>query len=141
MEAELKASAARNADGKTSSAGAESLASSSEEFVPDRVFFGFDSHEIQGQDADIERQATYIKKTSPSEVVIGGYCDERGGTEYNYSLGSQRAEALKSRLRSAGVSSKISVISYGKEVKLVDGSDEDAYSKNRVAVISIKRKD
>ena len=72
-------------------------------------------------------------------VVVQGYCDERGTREYNLALGERRANAVKAYLVAHGVdSSRISTISYGKERPAVLGNNEAAWAQNRRAVTVVK---
>ena len=112
-------------------------------FVPDRVFFNFDEAKLQGDyESDLKIQAAYLKakllENPKLQVVIEGNCDERGGVDYNMSLGLKRANSAKKFLVSEGVPAKnIKVTSFGKERKLVDGVDAVAYLQNRAAVTKI----
>ena len=112
-------------------------------FIADRVFFNFDEAEISKEyQADLKIQATYLKakllENSNSKIVIEGNCDERGGVDYNMSLGLKRANSAKKFLVSQGIDAKsIKVTSFGKERKLVDGVDAVAYLQNRAAVTKI----
>ena len=85
----------------------------------DRVFFAFDSNEVN--------------------VIVQGYCDERGTREYNLALGERRANAVKQYLISQGIAAdRISTISYGKERPAVLGNNEAAWAQNRRAVTVVK---
>ncbi len=108
--------------------------------VDDRVFFGFDSNELNDSAKDILKlQVEWLKSDSSVNVIIEGHCDERGTREYNIALGEKRAKVVKDFLSKSGISpSRIKVISYGKEKPVYLGSDEDSWSKNRRAVTSIK---
>src|SRR5574343_248290 len=94
---------------------AKNLSKKEGQFVPDRVFFGTDESSIS-EDAAVtsQLQAELIKNDGVKNVTISGYCDERGGIEYNQALGEKRATALKSALEKLGVNTKINVISFGK---------------------------
>ena len=103
--------------------------------VGDRVFFGYDSAELD-EDAQelLQDQVAWIKEHDAS-VTIEGHCDERGTREYNLALGEKRAQSVKNYLISLGVSSnRVSTISYGKERPAVVGSNEGAWSQNRRSV-------
>ncbi len=106
----------------------------------DRVFFSFNSARLDSEAVDaLEEQAEWLKKYDTKNVVLEGHCDERGTREYNLALGERRANAAKQFLVSQGVeSSRIKVISYGKEKPAVMGSNESAWSQNRRAVTVIK---
>ena len=71
-------------------------------------------------------------------VRIEGNADERGTREYNFALGARRAEAVRAYLVSRGVmDSRIETISYGKERPIAEGSNEDAWARNRNAHTAI----
>ncbi len=114
---------------------------SNEMFIPDRIGFAFDSAEISKSQKEIlDAQIAFIKQNESfvKKVVVSGYCDERGSIEYNYALGERRANAVKKYLVKNGLqSSMISTVSYGKEVVLVEGSSEEAYSQNRVGKVTL----
>jgi peptidoglycan-associated lipoprotein len=72
--------------------------------------------------------------------VIGGYCDERGSTEYNLALGENRASSVKKGLIGAGVSAdRIRTVSYGKEKQFCTEHDESCWQQNRRGQFSIDR--
>jgi peptidoglycan-associated lipoprotein len=104
--------------------------------VGDRVFFAFDRSDIdaEGQNT-LARQAEWLKEYPDLKISIEGHADDRGTREYNLALGERRANAAKMFLVSAGIdSSRISVMSYGKERPAVMGSGEEVWSQNRRAV-------
>lgn len=106
----------------------------------DRVFFAFDSSAISPDSAEIlNTQVKWLKKHSKVNVIVQGYCDERGTREYNLALGERRANAVKQYLISQGIAAdRISTISYGKERPAVLGNNEAAWAQNRRAVTVIK---
>ncbi|MBE6444746.1 MAG: peptidoglycan-associated lipoprotein Pal [Alphaproteobacteria bacterium] len=110
------------------------------EHAEDRVFFAFDSSAISADSAEIlNTQVKWLKKHHNVNVVVQGYCDERGTREYNLALGERRANAVKQFLVSHGVAAdRISTISYGKERPAVLGNNEAAWAQNRRAVTVIK---
>lgn len=111
-----------------------------EQNVGDRVFFGYDSSVLtaEGQ-STLERQAAWMKQHGSVRVTLEGHADERGTREYNIALGERRANAAKNYLVSLGIdSSRLSVVSYGKERPAVLGSTEDAYAQNRRAVTVVE---
>ncbi|WP_439813955.1 peptidoglycan-associated lipoprotein Pal [Zavarzinia sp. CC-PAN008] len=104
--------------------------------VGDRVFFDFDRSDLtpEGQ-ATLQRQAAWLQQYPQVVATIEGHTDERGTREYNLGLGERRANSAKRFLVSQGIdSSRLSVISYGKERPAVDGSGEAVYAQNRRAV-------
>ena len=104
--------------------------------VGDRVFFAFDSFELDADAQELlQDQAAWLKQYNKSSITIEGHCDERGTREYNLALGEKRAQAVKNYLNGLGVSkSSLSTISYGKERPAVIGSNDAAWSQNRRSV-------
>ena len=105
--------------------------------VQDRVFFGYDSSEINDDAKKIlDTQALWLKSDSSIKITVEGHCDEKGTREYNIALGDRRASAAKNYLvKTGGVeSSRIKTVSYGKERLAYFGTDEATISKNRRAV-------
>lgn len=99
-----------------------------------RVHFDFDQYLLNAEARTaLAGNAEYLKATG-SRVQIEGHCDERGSDEYNLALGEKRALAAKNYLLTLGVpAGRMKVISYGEEIPLVMGSDEDAWAQNRRA--------
>lgn len=106
----------------------------------DRVFFAFDSSALSPAAVEaLDTQVKWLKDNSKVDVVVQGYCDERGTREYNLALGERRANAIKQYLVSQGIASnRISTISYGKERPAVLGSNEAAWAQNRRGVTVVK---
>ena len=66
------------------------------------------------------------------KLVIEGHCDERGTAEYNLALGQKRADEAAKYLADLGIEKdRIKTISYGKEMPLDPGHNEEAWAKNR----------
>lgn len=97
------------------------------------VYFDFDSYNLRSDAQDeLRKIATGLKSTAGTKIQIEGHCDERGSNEYNLALGERRARAIMDFLSAEGISgSDLSTISYGEERPAVQGSSEDAWSKNR----------
>ncbi len=104
--------------------------------VGDRVFFGYDSSELDSDAQELlQDQVAWLKQYSDVSVIIEGHCDERGTREYNLALGEKRAQSVKNYMISLGISSdRISTISYGKERPAVVGSNDGAWAQNRRSV-------
>ena len=104
--------------------------------VGDRVFFGYDSSELDGDAQELlQDQVAWLKQYSDVSVIIEGHCDERGTREYNLALGEKRAQAVKNYLISLGIGAdRVSTISYGKERPAVVGSNDGAWAQNRRSV-------
>lgn len=105
------------------------------------VFFDYDSYDInQPSQAVITTDAAYLSQHPNVKVVLGGYCDERGSTEYNLALGENRANAAKQALVAAGVpADRIRTVSYGKEKQFCTEHDESCYQQNRRAQFTVDR--
>ena len=106
----------------------------------DRVFFAFDSSALSNNAVEVlQTQVEWLKKNENVDVIVQGYCDERGTREYNLALGERRANAVKQYLISQGIAAdRISTISYGKERPAVLGNNEAAWAQNRRAVTVVK---
>ncbi len=106
----------------------------------DRIFFDYDSAELRPDArATLEALATQIRQQPQCHFLIEGHCDERGTREYNLALGEKRASVVASYLAALGVDpTRMQTISYGKERPAVIGSGEEAWAKNRRAVMVFK---
>jgi peptidoglycan-associated lipoprotein len=106
------------------------------------VYFDFDKSDLR-QDArtTLSKNADIMLKSKQAvKVRIEGHCDERGSAEYNLALGERRAKSALQYLVTLGVQpDRLSIISYGKEKPAVQGSDEDAWAKNRRAEFAIDK--
>jgi len=97
------------------------------------VYFDFDSAGLNPEAlATLRENAEKIKETPGVMIQIEGHCDERGTQEYNIALGERRALAVRAHLIKLGVSGdRLLTISYGEEFPAVEGSNEQAWAKNR----------
>jgi peptidoglycan-associated lipoprotein len=105
------------------------------------VFFDYDAYDIRADaQSTIQQDANFLNQHPEIRVVVGGYCDERGSTEYNLALGENRANAAKQALVSAGVSpTRLRTVSYGKEKQFCSDHTESCWQQNRRAQFSIDR--
>ena len=101
------------------------------------IYFDFDKATVSGQYAELlQAHADFLVNNASVKVLIEGHADERGTPEYNIALGERRGDAVATYLQSLGVSaSQISVVSYGEEKPLVKSRTEEAFAKNRRAVL------
>jgi peptidoglycan-associated lipoprotein len=101
------------------------------------IYFGYDSNEIQGQYADLlDTHSSYLRENPSVKVLIEGHTDERGTPEYNIALGERRAKAVAKYMQTLGVQAdQLSIVSYGEEKPQDPGHSEDAFAKNRRAVL------
>ena len=104
--------------------------------VGDRVFFDTDQTVLSPTaQSTLDKQAAWLNQYSKYSFTIEGHADERGTREYNFALGSQRAQAVRDYLAAKGVSSsRMRTISYGKERPVAVCDDISCWSQNRRAV-------
>lgn len=97
------------------------------------IHFGYNDYTIQPQDGEVlKSNARWLESNPNSRVQVEGHCDERGSEDYNIALGAKRAQAAKEYLTTLGVSaSRISTISYGKELPICTENDESCWAQNR----------
>jgi peptidoglycan-associated lipoprotein len=107
--------------------------------IGDRVLYVVDSSTLSaaGQQT-LSGQANWLKTNSDYQAIIEGHADEQGTREYNLALGNRRANAVREYLVSQGVdSSRLRVISYGKERPIEVCASPTCYAQNRRAVTVI----
>ena len=97
------------------------------------VYFDYDSAQLRPDAQQSLAKAAQVINQHPNwKIQIEGHCDERGSTEYNLSLGEERANAARQALAQAGVTGdRLKTISYGKEKPVCTQSTEDCWQKNR----------
>ena len=101
------------------------------------IYFDFDVSNVNDQYAAVlDAHAKFLSANSDVKVLIEGHADERGTPEYNIALGERRAKSVVTYLENMGVNSnQLSVVSYGEEKPMVKDRSENAFAKNRRAVI------
>ncbi len=102
----------------------------------DRVFFESDQTDLTPTAvATLDKQAQWLSRYPRYTFLVEGHADERGTREYNFSLGSRRAQVVRDYLASRGVSAaRMRTVSYGKERPVAVCNDISCWSKNRRAV-------
>jgi len=97
------------------------------------VYFDFDSDAVKEEYRPlIDVHAKRLNNNKKLALSLEGNTDERGGREYNLALGQRRAEAVAKSLTLLGVAgTQVEAVSFGKERPAVQGSTEEAWSKNR----------
>jgi len=104
-----------------------------------RVHFAFDSALLDDAARQALRDAAAcVQQKKVPEIAIEGHCDERGTAAYNLALGGKRAAAVKGYLADLGVKADMQTISFGKELPLVKGTGEAAWSQNRRAELKLQ---
>lgn len=101
------------------------------------IYFGFDVSNVNDEYAAIlDAHAKYLNANTDVKVLVEGHADERGTPEYNIALGERRGKAVVTYLENMGVNAnQLSVVSYGEEKPMVKDRSENAFAKNRRAVI------
>jgi len=114
----------------------ESLRAQARQELQDRmedIHFDFDKYNIR-PDARLILKRNYevLQGADGTEVLVEGYCDDRGTVEYNLALGQRRANAARDYLISLGMGAgQVSTVSYGEERPLDPRQTEEAWAKNR----------
>jgi peptidoglycan-associated lipoprotein len=133
----LSACAHNNPDNLAAGYGAAGPGSVQEfnQTVGDRVFFTTDQTDLSPTaQATLDKQAAWLNQYNKYSFTIEGHADERGTREYNFALGSRRAQAVHDYLAAKGVSaSRMRTISYGKERPVAVCDDISCWSQNRRA--------
>ena len=107
-----------------------------QETIGDRVLFLVDQSTLNpAAETILQGQARWLTANPDYTVTIQGHADEQGTRIYNLALGERRANSAREYLISQGISSsRIQVVSYGKERPLEICSAESCYAKSRRAV-------
>jgi peptidoglycan-associated lipoprotein len=97
------------------------------------VYFDFDVFTIKSEfNSMLELHASYLKAHPELQVKLEGNADERGGREYNLSLGQKRSESVKRALVTLGArDAQLEAVSFGEEKPKATGHDEASWAENR----------
>jgi peptidoglycan-associated lipoprotein len=97
------------------------------------VFFDYDQITLRDDARQmLQQDARWLSRWPQAEVRIDGHCDERGTPEYNLSLGSRRAAAVREYLIDLGVKpERLVARSLGKEAPFCQDEGESCWSQNR----------
>ncbi len=104
------------------------------------VYFDFDSYVVKNEYRPvIELHAKLLSADRKKHLQVEGHTDDRGGREYNHALGQKRAESVAKSLALLGaLDTQVEAVSFGKERPAVEGSDEEAWAKNRRAELNYR---
>lgn len=107
----------------------------------ERIHFDFDDYSLREDAKEIlKKHAEWLRDHPTVKLVIEGHCDERGTSEYNLGLGQKRAESAKAYFVQFGIDpSRIETVSFGEEIPLDPGHNEEAWVKNRRAEFVVKK--
>lgn len=102
------------------------------------IYFDFDKSDIREEFKSVlEAHAAFLRAQTTVSVTIEGHTDARGTPEYNVALGERRAQSVQKYLENLGVATgQLSVVSYGEEKPVDAGNTEEAFAKNRRAVLN-----
>lgn len=97
------------------------------------VYFLLDSDKLEAAAiAVLNKNAVYLKGQAKLQVVLRGHCDDSGTEEYNFALGSKRAQAVRDYLVDKGIHpTRMETVSFGESLPAVEGEDEASRAKNR----------
>ena len=97
------------------------------------IYFDYDKSDIRSSEqGSLQGDASFLQQHANIRITIEGHSDERGSTEYNLALATNRADAVKNALIQAGVAGdRIKTISYGKEKPFCTESNESCWQQNR----------
>lgn len=99
------------------------------------IYFDYDKYTLRPEAQEVLKKGApaYLKHRA-YKLVVEGHCDERGTNEYNLALGEKRATEAANYLSNLGIEKeRIKTISYGEEMPLDKGNNEEAWAKNRRA--------
>lgn len=104
------------------------------------IYFDYDSYEIKPEyQSLIDAHARFLNANKSRKIALEGHTDERGGREYNLSLGQKRAEAVRRALGLLGVApGQMEAVSFGEEKPVDPQLSETAYAKNRRAELNYR---
>jgi peptidoglycan-associated lipoprotein len=101
----------------------------------------FDEARAEIRDVDkpvLEQNAAVLKRFDFLMVSLEAHCDARGDADYNMRLGEERLKTVLKRLVALGVpAARLRTVSFGKEVPVCQGGDEDCLTRSRTVQFSV----
>ena len=106
------------------------------------VYFEFDSSTVRDDYLElVAAHGRFLAEQPSLRMRLEGHTDERGTREYNVALGERRSMAVKSLVELQGIAGdQLETVSYGEELPIAFGHDEDSWAKNRRVEIVYERK-
>ncbi len=97
------------------------------------ILFDYDRYTIPpDQQQALDSDLRLLLQNPETSVVIEGYCDDRGSSGYNLTLGVERTVAVRQALVQGGVSpDRIKRATFGKEKPICVEHSENCYQGNR----------
>lgn len=101
------------------------------------VFFDFDQYFVRQQDRPALQEAVdFLRRNPNARVLLEGYTDWRGTTEYNLGLGDRRARSVRDYLIQVGVAEdRLETVSFGDLKATVGGTEEQMAFDRRVDLV------
>ena len=105
------------------------------------VYFGFDSSSIVATERmKLQEAADYLRENPKDHILIEGYCDWYGTSEYNLALGDRRAASAGDYLNTLGVDSqRIEQLSKGSLEATANLAKSDSGQDRRVDLILLQK--
>lgn len=97
------------------------------------IYFEYDADELRDDaKASLDEKLRILNANPQLRIRISGHCDDRGSDEYNIALGRRRSETAKRYLSDRGIdASRMETTTFGRERPAMQGTGEEAWSKNR----------
>ena len=96
------------------------------------LYFDFDKTTLKDDGIIALEDSMDALVNSTGIIRLEGHADERGTKEYNLALGERRAASVRDYLAAQGVpSERIETNTFGEEVPVAYGQNEEAWSQNR----------
>jgi peptidoglycan-associated lipoprotein len=87
----------------------------------------------------IEKASETLLENADLRVLLTGYCDWRGTTDYNLALGEKRANSVKDYLVSLGVSpERVEILSRGDLDAIIEATPAQMAEERRVEIIIVR---
>jgi len=104
-----------------------------------KVYFDYDKSDLrQDHKAILESAVKVLRQNKEADLLITGNCDMRGSEAYNFKLGRNRAEAIKSYMLGKGISEgRVIIVSRGKLDAVAPINDLVGMQKDRNAQFMI----
>ena len=101
--------------------------------VEEVVYFDYDASDIRSDTkAKLLTKLDILRNHPGIELRLEGHADERGTSEYNIVLGSERNDAVMRFLTAYGLDrSRFTSVSFGEEAPVALASTEEAWARNR----------
>jgi len=130
--AEAEAEARRRAEAEARRAAAQ-REREARETLTQMVFFDYDESTLTAETTETLRNKLAVLRSCPTvRLRMEGHADERGTSEYNIALGSERAQSVSEFFAGFGLAdTRFSTVSYGEERPIAQGSNEAAWARNR----------